>query len=313
VLPWTVVDGTNMLVVSGAVVVIVTMVGLVVSGDAVVASWKVVVPTSAVVVILLHWHNRAGQKGVAWLQLLVHHSSVASVVKARHLPAPEVVVTSTVVVTWTVVDGMLVVANAVVKTVVLVGIVVSRDAVVVRAMVVVLASAMVVVTSWIVVVTVGEVAVVVVIVSWAVVDCTNVLVVVDAIVNVVVVSVVVVATVVVVTVVVVVSLPDDQESLEFETSARVRQSTSIHSNGIRSPRSHGRGFPPSTGIKTSAPRWSITMSASGLTWLPRLCSCFPTLSTLMAMTTLNWPSWRSVRSATQPPQRDLSTVVKSWP
>jgi hypothetical protein len=85
-----VVDGTNVLVVSGAAVVsgdsvvvsgdavvvgpvvsgdavvvqVVSGVGPVVSGDAVVVSWKLVVLVSAVVVILPHWHNRAGQKGV---------------------------------------------------------------------------------------------------------------------------------------------------------------------------------------------------------------------------------------------------------
>jgi len=264
--------------------------------------------TSAMVVTLLHWHNCAGQKGVAWLQLLAHHSSVASIVMARHLLAPDVVVTSSVDELWTVVDCMLVFANAVVKTAeVLVCVVVSRDAVVVRAMVAVLVAATVVVGSRIVVAAVGEDVVVVVMISW-----TVVLVVVEAMVTVVV-SVVAVPTMVVVMVDVVVSLPDDQESLGFEISARVRQSTSIHSNGMRSPRPQGRELPPSTGIRTSSPRWSITMSASGLTWLPRLCSCFPTLSTFIAMTTLNLPSWRSVRSATQPPQSDLSTVVKSWP
>jgi hypothetical protein len=115
--------------------------------------------------------------------------------------------------------------------------------------------------------------------------------------------------------VVVVSVCDGQESVGWDTSARLMQSTSIHSNGILSPRSHGRGWPPSTGIMTSAPRWSITMSASGLNWpggsVPTTDE--PTLSALMAMTTLCLPSWRVVRTATHPPQRDLSMVVKSWP
>lgn len=64
VLPWAVVDDSKILVVSGAVVVVVMMVGLVVSGDAVLVSCKLVVMAKGVVVILSHWHNRAGQKGV---------------------------------------------------------------------------------------------------------------------------------------------------------------------------------------------------------------------------------------------------------
>lgn len=57
VLPWSVVDGTNVLVI--------VMVGVVVSRDGVVVSWTVVVLASAVVVALLHLHNCGGQKGVA--------------------------------------------------------------------------------------------------------------------------------------------------------------------------------------------------------------------------------------------------------
>lgn len=67
VLPWSVVDGMNVLLVSGAVTVTVTVViiGVVLSTDAVVVSWTVVDLASAVVVALPHWHSCGGQKGVA--------------------------------------------------------------------------------------------------------------------------------------------------------------------------------------------------------------------------------------------------------
>jgi len=64
VLPRAVVEGMKVLVVSGAVTVTVVVIGAVVSTDAVVVSWTVVVLASAVVDSLPHWHSCDGQKGV---------------------------------------------------------------------------------------------------------------------------------------------------------------------------------------------------------------------------------------------------------
>jgi len=72
-LSWSAVDDTDVMVVESDIAVVVERCVAVVSTTEVVASCTVVLLESTVVVAPLHLHDCGGQKGVTWLQLLVHH------------------------------------------------------------------------------------------------------------------------------------------------------------------------------------------------------------------------------------------------